>query len=327
MGSTSGTHELGDTRRLPQLRVSPMKNLTQGFNFVVSLNEFTYGFQSVSGLSIKKNVEYFKEGGVNDHVIMVTEPQDDRPTLTFKRGLMMKSTSVATNLAKALAARIPINLLRKAAMVGVNALDPQESLESGPSIGFIQVYSRERKLRALYSFFSLGMISWDVDDLDANDGKVLIESITIAHTGLTRLPLAPPSIVGAISNLASDIEVAKTAVSAQKKSEDSKARMQAAEDLKKKKEEEMALWRKQQEEQKALREEERKKKELEAELRKEEEKKAAEERIKQAEQRRKESEARRAAAEEAKKKQQEDLNQNGETQDGDNENQGDDNNT
>ncbi len=310
MGSTSGTHELGDTPRLPQLRVSAMKYLTQGFNFIVSLNEFTYGFQSVSGLSVRKNVEYFKEGGVNDHVIMVGEPQDEHSTLTFKRGLMMKSPSVASNIAKAAAARIPNNLLRKAAMIGVNSLDPQESLESGPSVGLIQVYSRERKLRALYSFLSLGMVEWNIDDLDANDSKVLIESITVAHTGISRLPVTWPSIVGAISNAVSDGEVAKVAVSSQKKSEESKARMKAAEELKKKREEELDLWRKKQKEQNALREEEKKKKELAEELRREEERKAAEEREKQAEQRRKESEERRQAAEKAKKGQEESSDEN-----------------
>lgn len=304
MGDTNGTVEMGgDAGRLPQLRVSAMQYLTQGFNFIVSLNEFTYGFQSVSGLTIRKNTAHFQEGGVNDHVIVVGEPADDLPTLTFKRGLMMKSPSVITNAAKAAAARIPNNLLRKVAMIGVNALDPQESLESGPAIGLIQVYSRERKLRALYSFLSLGMTEWSSEDLDANDSKVLIESITVVHTGITRLPVTWPSIVGAISNLASDVEVAKVAVSSQQKAEESKERMQAAEELKKKKQEEIDLWRKQKEEENALKEEEKKKKELEEELRKEEEKKATEERIKQAEQRRKESEERRKAAEEAKKPQ------------------------
>ena len=252
--------------RLPQLRVSSMKNLTQGFNFIVSLNEFTYGFENVSGFTIKKNVEYIKEGGVNDHQLMVGEPQDDRPTLTFKRGLVLKAPAIISNAAKAAAARIPNNLLRKTAMLGVTATDPQEALESGPAVGLIQVYSRENKLRALYSFFSLGMIEWNVDDLDAGDSKILIESITVAHTGLTRMPVALPSIVGAIEEAVSDSEALENAQSAAQRQADAQARRDAAEELKSKKAEELALWRQKRVEEKAQEEEKAKNKALQDQL-------------------------------------------------------------
>ncbi len=176
--------------RLPAISVSAMDNLTQGFNFVVSMNAFTYGFKEVSGIEIENHVESIPEGGVNDHPLVVGVPNSGNiGELSFKRGLIMRSPSLISDAAKAAAAVIPINLARRAALIAINALDPQESLESGPSLGTIQVYSRTGELTGLYNFVSVGLKSWKIDDLSATDDSVLIEEITIYHTGITRMPV------------------------------------------------------------------------------------------------------------------------------------------
>ena len=196
--------------RLPLVKVSPMNYLTQGFNFIVTLNEFMFGFKSVSGLSIDKGYDFITEGGVNDHAIKVGRPtSNDGHKLTFERGLMIRVSTIIEGAAKIAASLIPSNLPRKAALLGLSALNPQESLEIGPALGTIQVYNRSNELTAVYEFLSLGMSEWSVDDLNADSGEVLIEHITIVHTGLIRKPLGVGTIAQRATTLESEYQAAE----------------------------------------------------------------------------------------------------------------------
>ena len=194
--------------RLPIVKVSSMDYLTQGFNFIVTLNQYMFGFKSVSGISIEREVEYIHEGGVNDHQLMVGAPQGSGGyKLDFERGLMIRTASSPVSFAKAAAtANISNNIARKSALIALSSLSPQEALEKGPAIGLIQVYNRQNKLTAMYSFLSLGMTSWSIDNLDAERGDILIESISIVHTGLTRVPLGAGNIAVLAKDLDSDAQ-------------------------------------------------------------------------------------------------------------------------
>ncbi len=194
--------------RLPIVKVSSMDYLTQGFNFIVTLNQYMFGFKSVSGISIEREVEYIHEGGVNDHQLMVGAPQGSGGyKLDFERGLMIRTASSPVSFAKAAAtANISNNIKRKSALIALSSLSPQEALEKGPAIGLIQVYNRQNKLTAMYSFLSLGMTSWSIDNLDAERGDILIESISIVHTGLTRVPLGAGNIAVLAKDLDSDAQ-------------------------------------------------------------------------------------------------------------------------
>lgn len=197
-------------KRLPFVKVSPMNYLTQGFNFIVTLNEFMFGFKSVSGLSIDRGYDFITEGGINDHPVKVGKPTSgDAHKLTFERGLMIRVSTLIEGAAKAAASLIPDNLLRKTALLGLSALNPQESLEAGPAIGTIQVYNRSNELTAIYSFLSLGMSEWSVDDLNADNGEILIEHITIVHTGLTRVPLGLGTVAKRATTLESEYQAAE----------------------------------------------------------------------------------------------------------------------
>ncbi len=252
---------------IPQLRVSAMDCLSTGFNFIVTLNEITFGFQSVVGLGINRKVSYLTEGGVNDHQIMVGCPSDDNPTLTFKRGILMRNPESLISEALAAASVIPDNMERKMALIAAVSCDAQACLERGPALGTIQVFDRQRSLKALYSFLSLGMTSWKSDDLDATSGGIMCEEFTIAHTGLTRHPLDPiPQLVRAGMNTVSDIITLSNSELTYSKAKESKERRKAAEELKKKKEEELKLLRKQKEEERLRKEEEENLKNLQRQL-------------------------------------------------------------
>lgn len=186
--------------KFPQsLKISSMDKLITRFNFLVTLNEFVFGFESVSGLEINKRVDYIPEGGVNDHQLLVASPTTDNPTLTFKRGMLVHSSNAIARTASLISTSLlRNNLLRKTTMLAEAAIDARTTLEVGPALGSIQVYNRNGKLSALYVFLSLGMTSWKAEDLDASSSDIWCEEITIAHTGLERCPLQS---MGAIHNL------------------------------------------------------------------------------------------------------------------------------
>lgn len=175
--------------------ISGADTLSASFKFKVLFNHvITFGFQSVSGIRVSRNVDFFPEGGVNDHYIMAGLPQTDTPELTFSRGLILKAPQIVTTAAKAAAAQIPNNAARKAAFIALNTVDPQEMLENGPAYGEIEVYSTTEKGKKIgaYSFLALGIKEWSLSDLSGTDSSPLIENFSVIHTGLRRLPLSPP---------------------------------------------------------------------------------------------------------------------------------------
>ena len=198
----------GYSRKHP-IRVSAMKYVSAGFNFIVTLNEFTFGFKSVSGISVNRQVTTIPEGGLNDHGIIVEEPLQSSFTLSFSRGLMIRYPQLIDATARSAAAIIPNPIARKTALVLAASSSPQEALEKGPALGFIHVYDRTNKrLLGLYSFLSLGISEWRVSDLDAENGSgLLIEDMTIVHTGITREPTAlQPFAFSSAINQESDVD-------------------------------------------------------------------------------------------------------------------------
>ena len=190
-----------------QFMVSPLKYLSGFYEFFVTLNEFTFGFQSVSGLSVSRDVSVIPEGGVNDHGLLVEGPFVSNQTISFSRGLMIRFPSSFDKIGRAAAAAVPTNMGKKFALLTVASASPQETLEKGPALGFIYVYSREGRLRAKFSFLSLGMTDWSMSDLDAGNTGIAIESMTIAHTGLVREPVSMmPSIANISAISGSDSE-------------------------------------------------------------------------------------------------------------------------
>ena len=69
--------------KIPALNVSSLKYLSCNFRFIVTLNTFTFGFKSVSGLSVSRELRTIEEGGVNDHGILVGQPDNSSHTLSF----------------------------------------------------------------------------------------------------------------------------------------------------------------------------------------------------------------------------------------------------
>lgn len=203
--------------KIPALNVSSLKYLSCNFKFIVTLNTFTFGFKSVSGLSVSRELRTIEEGGVNDHGILVGQPDNSSHTLSFSRGLMLRFPESVDKLTLAAALRLPGNsgMAKLLKLMASSSTSPQASLEKGPAYGTIMAYDRNGNLRGKYSFISFGITEWRVSDLDATDNGLLIEDLTIAHTGLKREPVTviPASIlsVSGISGASRADENAKRA--------------------------------------------------------------------------------------------------------------------
>lgn len=137
--------------------------------FVVMFNIYTLGFQSVTGISTERAVDFVSEGGRNDYPILLPKAQSTPHKLTFKRGYQMRKLT-------------PLGVLAGSFM-GPQAIEAQSAL------GTIIVLDEEQEIKAIYSFISQGVIEWELSDLDASRSAPLIETFTISHHGLKNIPI------------------------------------------------------------------------------------------------------------------------------------------
>ena len=196
---------------MPHPNVTAMDNLVTGFNFVLILNTYVYGFKEISNLKVENDPITYAEGGVNDHQLIVRQPYvGSEMTLSCRRGYIIRGADgLAGKGVRAAAAKISNQAARRAAMIAANVMSPQTTLEEGPALGFINVYNRVRELIASFSFLSLGVKSWQFSDLDATNGsEIMLESFELIHTGLTRIPVKS----GFFDNLADTVNSAVATV-------------------------------------------------------------------------------------------------------------------
>lgn len=140
--------------------------------FVVLFNTATLGFQSVSGISTHRSVDFVSEGGRNDYPILIPKPQSEAHRLTFKRGYQMRKLSLTGLLAGYLG---------------------NQAIEAKTALGTILVLNETQDIKAIYSFISQGVVEWELSDLDATRSAPLIETFTITHRGLKNIPV--PSLL------------------------------------------------------------------------------------------------------------------------------------
>lgn len=139
-------------------------------NFLVLFNTSIMGFQNISGINSVREKEFIQEGGRNDHPIPLEAPRKDPYKITFKRGYIIRSKSVAD-------------------LLGVS--NPFNNIDAwkDTATGLILVLSPSKEIQAMYGFISDGMLDWSLSDLDANQSNQLIETFTITHRGLKNIPV------------------------------------------------------------------------------------------------------------------------------------------
>jgi phage tail-like protein len=132
------------------------------FRFVVEINgTLVGGFSEVTGFERRTEVDDYREGGVNDYVHKIAK-ETRYPNLTLKRGI-----TDLTNLWQWHQQVISGQIERKT--VSVILLD---------SLGL-------EKWRWIFS--DAYPVKWNGSDMNANSNTVSVESIELAHHGMTKL--------------------------------------------------------------------------------------------------------------------------------------------
>jgi phage tail-like protein len=132
------------------------------FRFVVEINgTLVGGFSEVTGFERRTEVDDYREGGVNDYVHKIAK-ETRYPNLTLKRGI-----TDLTNLWQWHQQVINGQIERKT--VSVILLD---------SLGLE---------RWRWIFSDAYPVKWNGSDMNANSSTVSVESIELAHHGMTKL--------------------------------------------------------------------------------------------------------------------------------------------
>ena len=137
--------------------------------FVVAFDLFIMGFQSVSGIELTEEVKYINEGGNNASPVILRAPRTQPHFLTFKRGVVVSTLSLSS-----LTAMISGNL---------------SSFGAKGSHGTIIVLDEGQDIRNIYAFKSLGVVEWQLADLDAERPGILYETVKLAHSGLRKISI------------------------------------------------------------------------------------------------------------------------------------------
>jgi phage tail-like protein len=131
------------------------------FRFVVEINgRRVGGFSEVTGLEVRTEVDDYREGGVNDYVHKIAK-ETRYPNLTLKRGI-----TDATDFWDWHQQIVGGDIQRKT--VSVVLLDSQG----------------QEKWR--WVFNDAYPVKWNGTDLNATGNTVVVESIELAHHGLTK---------------------------------------------------------------------------------------------------------------------------------------------
>lgn len=132
------------------------------FRFVVEINNIRVGgFSEITGLEVRTEVDEYREGGLNDYVHKIAK-ETRYPNLTLKRGITDK-----TNLWDWHQQVVLGDVERK--QVSVVVLD-----ETG-------------KEKWRFIFNEAYPVKWNGTDLNASGNTVFVESVELAHHGMTKL--------------------------------------------------------------------------------------------------------------------------------------------
>ena len=137
-------------------------DLIPNYSFTVKLDMLSFGFKKVSNMTSTIDIETIIDGGTNDAPVIVRKPKRNPDMLILEKGL---STSMKD---------LEFGLLFK----------------EGRKIDSISIdVKRDGKTVRMFSVTGGVIVGREFSPLDSLDGEVLLESLRIAHTGITEIPL------------------------------------------------------------------------------------------------------------------------------------------
>jgi phage tail-like protein len=134
------------------------------FNFLVEIDDLVVGgFSEVSGLQVEIEVHDYREGGLNEYIHKLAGPTRYPSNLTLKRGLM------DTDVLGSWLAQVTQGVVQR----------------RNGSIVLLDATGQEA---ARWNFTAAYPVRWKGPDLQASSSAVAVETLELAHHGLTRSP-------------------------------------------------------------------------------------------------------------------------------------------
>ena len=137
-------------------------DLIVNYTFSVTLDALTFGFKKISNLASSIEVETIIDGGTNDAPVIMKKPKKNADVLILEKGLHSSMKDLEFGLL----------------------------FKEGRTIKNIAInVKRDGKTVRMFSISNGLIVGREFSPLDALEGEVMLESLKIAHTGLTEIPL------------------------------------------------------------------------------------------------------------------------------------------
>lgn len=134
-----------------------------GNTFLVAVGNTTLSFSRIANIAASPEFDTFVEGGTNDRVYTLTKPQQQAGTMVFERGVTAASA-------------------KQLAEVG---LKPNGRITQPVTITVYQgIAPRKGKPVRIFGFDTGVVTRWELGELNALRGEILIERFEVAHSGL-----------------------------------------------------------------------------------------------------------------------------------------------
>lgn len=130
-----------------------------GNKFTVAIGPINISFAKIRNISKEIQIDVLQEGGVNDYVHVLQKPYTTPHKLIFEKGISDEGI--------------------------LSKLTPLLVGKKLPFSGIITVKNSKGETTGSYSFAEPIILKWSIGDLDALDNKVLIESLEVAHSGIS----------------------------------------------------------------------------------------------------------------------------------------------
>ncbi|MBR5091555.1 MAG: hypothetical protein IK093_19200 [Ruminiclostridium sp.] len=142
--------------------MSSASDFIPGYSFTVNLDGIPFSFGKVYNLSSSVEIETIVNGGINDAPVILRKPKRNPDFLVLERALHSTVTDMAFSV-------LTVGTIISAITISVN--------KDGKTVRM---------------FFATNgiVVEREFSPLDALESAVLVQSLRIAHTGITEVPLA-----------------------------------------------------------------------------------------------------------------------------------------
>lgn len=136
------------------------KDLIMSHRFLVYIGMDKISFAKVSGIDAVMTKETFAEGGENHWPYVMTVPKEQLQTLRLERGLQISG-------------------------------NVSHRIRTGMWIPWLEIIVKNDKGKPVYEYYVIGayVTKWEIGDLDAATGNVIIETFEVEHSGMEKVSL------------------------------------------------------------------------------------------------------------------------------------------